>query len=296
MKYFAILVALTAFMCPAANAYTVTTYTPQNSSEPTIGYCPSGYNSYPKVSQIESILLNRTYENESIDSRLGRLEQRKFKRTYPSSDLSWRVDNLFANVDQAALYGISAKELSGIEKKVLGRTFGNDNLENRIGRVEQQVFGAMQGGKVDERFATIRTAANNYSNFTDGVGQPVSSNFGTGGGFKNTLSNIFGGMFNSGYMTGYTPQISPYGYSSPYGFNTYGNGSYSPYSNYNNYNNYGNYGNYGHGSPYSAYSGANNPYGYGNSGSGIRRSVRTRTGYYDSNRNAGSGCGVHILD
>lgn len=253
--------------------YTLTTY------EPPIARHQGGYSSYPKISQIESILLNKTYENEDIELRLKRLEKKTCSKIYPNSDLAWRVDNIMAHLDQSTLYNIPSKELASIEKQVLGKSFTKDSLDNRLTRLEQQMLGASQSGKLDRRYQTILTAANHYTNMslpaapfsTTTLSNTQSS------GFKGMLQNVFGSMFNGGYVTGYTPPIAPYGYTQPYGFNPA-------------------YGTYGPNLPagFSSYT----PYGYdlGYGNGGITRSLRTRTGWYNSNRSAGAGCGVRILD
>lgn len=252
--------------------YTLTTY------EPPVSVNQSGYNSYPKISQIESILFNRTYESEDIELRLRRLEKKTCSQIFSGSDLAWRVDNVMAHIDQSALYNIPSKELASIEKQVLGRSFTKDNLDNRLARLEHQMLGAAQSGKPDQRYQTILTASNHYTNMS-----LPSSPFSTttiagtqGNGFKGMLQNVFGSIFNGGYVTGYTPPIAPYGYTQPYGFNP-AYGTYGP--NIPSFNTY---------SPYGY------DIGYGNSG--FNRSIRTRTGYYNSHRTTGSGCGVHILD
>lgn len=272
MRYVLLIFMLVLLANNSSLGYTLTTY------EPPVQTTSSGYNSYPKISQIESILFNKTYENEDIELRLRRLEKKTCSRIFSGSDLSWRVDNIMSHVDQSKLYNISSKELAAIEKKILGKSYARDNLDSRLSRLEQQMFGASQSGKPDERYQTLLAASNHYTNMS-----LPSSSFETTtitttqpqGRVKGMLRNVFGSMFDSGYVTGCTPPIAPYGYNQPYGFNpiygAYGTSFPDTFSSY---------------SPYSAT--------YGNGG--MMRSIRTRSGYYNSHRALGSGCGIRILD
>lgn len=273
MRYVSLIFML--FLCSnCALGYTLTTY------EPPVAANQDTYNSYPKISQLESILLNKTYENENLELRLKRLEKKACAKVYSGSDLAWRVDNIMSHIDQSTLYNIPSKELASIEKRVLGKSYTRDNLDNRLSRLEYQMLGAAQSGKPDQRYQTLLTASNHYTNMSLPASNfdttTITSTGGTGG-VKGMLQNVFGSMFNGGYVTGYTPPIAPYGYSQPYGFNPY----------YNNFRT-----NLPTG--FNTYS----PYGYGlNYGNGgITRSIRTRTGWYNSHQNIGSGCGVRILD
>jgi len=272
MRYFTLILML-LLSTSYSYCYTLTTYDPPATTSQT------GYSSYPKISQIESILFNKTYENEDIEIRLRRLEKKTCSRIFSGSDLAWRVDNVMSHIDQGLLYNIPPKELASIEKRVLGKSYARDNLNNRLTRLEQQMLGAAQSGKPDQRYQTILTASNHYSNFSI-PSSPFETTTIAGtknaGGFKGMLQNVFGSMFNGGYVTGYTPPIAPYGYTQPYGFNP-AYGTYGP--NIPGFNTF---------SPYGY------DLGYGNGG--ITRSIRTRTGYYNSHRNCGSGCGVRILD
>lgn len=266
MRYFlllfAILIGLHGF------CYTFTTY-----EHPEV--IVNNYTTYPKISQLENIIFQKTYENEDIEKRLERLEKKTCARSFTGADLAWRTDNIISHIDQSELYNIPSKDLAFVEKKILGRSYKKDNLENRLTRLEQKMLGAVQSGKPDERYQTILTASNHYTDFgnnTPSFGNTIGLT--QGNGLKNTLQNIFGSMFNNGYMTGFTPPISSYDYNVPYGFSP-NYGPYGPrmpyYSPYHNYNR-----------------------GYGNNG--YHRSIRTNTGYYNSFGQTGSGCGINILD
>ncbi len=274
----------------SAFSYTFTLYEPPDMSH-------SGRVSYPKITKLESIILNKTFEDEDIEYRLQRLEKKACSRIYSGSDLAWRVDNISKKIDQSELYDIPAKELATLEKKILGKSYKKDNIENRLARLEQKMLGAMQSGKPDERYKTILTASSHYMDFNNPITSPLNSFTTTStqptGGIKNVFKNAFHTITNAGSITGFTPQISPHGYSTPYGFDhrygTFGprnpffthnpiNNNYCPQSYYNHRNPIRN-----RVSPYQGYFPYNRP-------------TTSANQFYDYNTNYSSGLGVHILD
>lgn len=255
-----------------AFAYKVKSFKPLNIEPLALPYDapPEIDESYPKVTQLEITLFKRAYENESIYNRLSRIENRMFKRNFNSMPLASRVDNIFANLDPALIYNISLKELARLETKVLGRTYPNDDTESRITRLEKEMLGAMQGGKLTERFETVKTAAKHYNSYPEiAQSQGVYSGYSTGTnpyytgtkrGLSGMLQNVLGVIFGdigTGTMTGFTPPL------------------YDPYNTY---------------SPY-------NPYAYNMSpGVGQQDYFMGNHGGYFNNRNLGSQSAVRILD
>ena len=274
-----------------ALSYTFTLYEPPESS-----YSNNGVR-YPKITKLESIILNKTFENEEIESRLQRLEKKTCSRIYSGSDLAWRVDNITRQIDQSELYDIPAKELASLEKKILGKTYKKDNLENRLSRLEHKMLGAMQSGKPDERYQTILTASTHYTDFGNTSSIPLNSDFTTAqntGGIKNAFKNVFHTITSTGSITGFTPQISPYGYTTPYGFDhRYGTfGPRNPFYSHNAFRN--NYNPYSH-----SHSNCNNPLHRHNRPLHSPHNNPTPTStkqFYNYNTNYNSGLGVHILD
>ena len=274
-----------------AFGYTFTLYEPPEISH-------SGRVSYPKITKLENIILNKTFEDEDIENRLQRLEKKACSKIYSGSDFAWRVDNISRKIDQSELYDIPAKELASIEKKILGKSYKKDNIENRLARLEQKMLGAMQSGKPNERYQTILTASNHYIDFNNALEIPLNSFTATStqpaGGIKNAFKNAFQTITSAGSITGFTPQISPYGYSTPYGFDhrygTFGprnsffthnplNNTYCPHS----YNNHLNPIRNRVSMPYQRYFPYNSP-------------TTSVNQIYDYNTNYSSGLGVHILD
>ncbi len=271
-KVFMLLI-FAAIACPA-HAYKVKSFQPLR--EPVVNQVydynnPNGTmttsESYPRISQLEVAIFRRSYENENIYSRLTRLENRLFKRSFAGMPLASRVDNLLANVDQGMMYGISSNELSKLERKVLGQTFAYEDSDSRITRLEKEMLGAMQGGNLNQRFETVKTASKHYNSYpeisrsqavytpTNAYYGPQSSwsgtkmNGGVGGMLQNVVGSIFGN-FTPGNMTGYTPPL------------------YDPY----------------------------NQYGAYNPGMGTQDYFMGNRGGYMNNRNIGNGTTVRILD
>ena len=256
-------------------AYTFTVYEPPEAQQ-------NVYNSYPKITKLEHIILKKTYEQENIEDRLNRLEQKVCSKTFDGSDLAWRVDNITNRIDQSELYDISSKDLSNIEKRILGKSYKKDNLQNRLSRLEYQIFGATQSGKPDERYETILTASNHYTNFSNEITNPLnnfsSSTISSTGGIKNAFKNAFNSITSVGSITGYTPPISPYGFNMPYGFDPR-YGTYGPRNNF-----------YSHKCPHNNLKMGFGPSRYYNpQPNQINR-------YYNYNNNFNTGMGVRILD
>lgn len=297
MRYIISLLLLICIHFPA-ESYTLTTYEPISNQE-------ENYNSYPKITNLEKIILKRTYENQDINTRLSRLEKKVCSQTFPNADLAWRVENIISKTDQSEIYNIPSKKLAEIEKQVLGKSYKKDNIEDRLSRLEFQMLGATQSGKPDERFQTLLTASNHYQDLgsspalttfmggtngfgsndlsTVGISNGINSNgystgFATSGGgrFKNSLKNVFGSFFGPGYITGFTPPISRYGYNIPYGFR------HTPYNNCGSCNHL----------PYRPY----NPIYRPSYNRRPTNSYNTIPTWYNSNTSVNSNCSVRILD
>ena len=215
-----------------AVAYKVKTFKPLSMAPLSLPHDNPAINeSYPKITQIEFNLFRKTYEKENIYNRLSRIEKRIFRRNFSSLPLASRVDNILANIDPGVMYNISARELTRIENKVLGRTYPNDDTDSRITRLEKEMLGAMQGGNLTERFNTVKTAAKHYNSFPEILQSqniypqynrinPYYSpsanwsgtrvNRGVSGMLQNLLGTVFGN-FSAGSLTGFTPPIyDPY--------------------------------------------------------------------------------------
>ncbi len=255
--------------------YTFSVYEPP---ETTVG----NYTSYPKITKLEQVILHKTFENEDIESRLNRLEEKICKKVFTGADLAWRVENITNRIDKSELYNIPAKELASIEKKILGKSFKKDDVELRISRLEQQILGATQSGNIDERYKTILASSAHYLNFSNEIANPLTTFSGSGiapvCGIKNAFRNAFHTITGVGSVTGYTPQIAPYGFNTPYGFNP-SYGTFGPRDFFNGHRCPCHRTNIGHRYP-------------------IRNNVAPQhiNRYYNYNNSYNSGLGVHILD
>lgn len=260
-----------------AYAYKVKTFQPLRMHPLAVPYNPyqmPGLNeNYPKVTQIEYALFNRSYEKQNIYNRLSRIERKLFKKTFTRLPLASRLDNITNNMDMGIMYNISSRELSKLEKKVLGRTYEDEDTESRITRMEKEMLGAMQGGNLNKRFETIKTASKHYNSYPEIVQSQTiypqqyassstmpyyppngywNNTTRRSSGFGGMLQNLLGTVFNNGYgtgtITGYTPPI------------------YDPYNRFIN------------------------------PGLGIRNEYRGNTRSFIDNRNYGHGATVRILD
>ncbi len=122
---------------------------------------------YPIVDKMEEEILNTTYKNENIYSRLNRLEEKVFNKT-SSEDLNSRVDKLasvirpktkkmsnqyaydYSSDDLNNYYNNNGFEpvndqsmpfqLAALEEDLLRNAYNNDNTSNRLSRLEQKLF------------------------------------------------------------------------------------------------------------------------------------------------------------
>ena len=118
---------------------------------------------------------------------------------------------------------ISRSNLSALEKYALRKTYGRDNELQRLERLENLAFGAIQNGDPAIRFKNVENAI---------LSRPQ---YGTKRSLLNNISNYF-----SGQTTGFTPSLTTYpdytnfgGFASnPYIFMPkYNNTSFEQYSN-----------------------------------------------------------------
>lgn len=215
--------------------------------------------SYPKITQIENSIFQRSYENEPIEIRLKRLEEKFLGKETPNISLSQRVENIENIIDEKSVNEQSLKTLCELEKKFFKKEYKDENPRIRTQRLERMLLGANQQGDLNSRIQTVKIASNstngsyyqpnNYGYENPNIQTPYSNYYQSAQnnqvGFKNTIKNLFN-VFSGGAMTGYTPSINqgynypslysrvPNNYSQPYwaGQNPY---NYSQVSYPNNY-------------------------------------------------------------
>lgn len=107
--------------------------------------------------------------------------------------------------------------LENMERQIFKQTFEYDLAKNRIERLEQKVFGAIQNGTLEERFIVLKSAVKNYKAFNPGGYVPQSAYnqyrppifTGTAGSsWKSMLLGNFRNQF-AGMPTGFTPAMDP---------------------------------------------------------------------------------------
>lgn len=142
----------------------------------------------------------------------------------PPNSYTYQTQNIYQN--------IPAKALSRLESQMFNQSFNTYNPQNRIERLEQKMFGAVQTGDLNTRYRALQMAARNYRQAN--IPTQIAQN--SGGG---VLKTILGGLGNSmvGSMTGFTPPISPYydPYSCNGGYNTFNMINPNPYGMYRGY-------------------------------------------------------------
>jgi len=257
---------------------------------------PNNFN-VTAVNRIEQSLFGRSFANQNVVSRLSRIEKSLFNTTYPSASTTQRLDNIISNFNQLNKYpNISRNTLSKIESKVFSQSFPQNSTERRVERLEQQVFGAVQSGDINQRYKNLMVASKAVN--PDAVINSYYPTPASGPRLRNVLGN-FGNTMMGGNMTGFTPPIdsgSTYStnnsppYNTNAGYNT--NPAYNTSPGYNTNTGYNNT-NMGYNSPFTSF-------GPG-SGSGIYKGYGTSNGlggysYGESSNNYGTGTGVHILD
>ncbi len=126
---------------------------------------------YPAVNELEQIVFNKEFKEKPLNTRLDALEQKTFKKTYASDDLSARVDRLQSDLkptrsafsqpqyapssekydyddfspaqNNYSVYRppVTKTNLAAVEKTVFKESFPQDNLDNRLARLEEGMFG-----------------------------------------------------------------------------------------------------------------------------------------------------------
>ena len=101
-------------------------------------------------------------------------------------------------------------KLNRLERKIFNRSFNEDSIENRIVRLEEQIFGTIQSGDLVARYNILQKAVPRYRSYTSQSVDPycVAPNATNWRGLAGSLGNFFNNSF-MGYPTGITPPIMP---------------------------------------------------------------------------------------
>ncbi len=202
----------------------------------------------------------------------------------PSEKQNIQEQENSTGVATQTLYGssISSATLSKIERKVFGRNFVGDNNLNRLSRLEQRVFGAVQRGETSNRVQRLKTATQSYTNNYAYAPNnyyrrtyPAYPNYGYGyynnpynmytpyRPYKRTrLKNMFRALTGAS-LTGFSPpasDISEQADKIAQNSNGYTNSTIDPYTAYNSSSLQGYAPNSGYSNGYSWSNGYQNPY------------------------------------
>lgn len=249
-------------------------YPPSNVRYYNSSYYPNTnyYNNYNRTNYPNSAYRYNNYNNYNRYNNGYRMYNNPYRNNgYYRQPIIHRnvINRKSMNNSKEVKVASQIKDLDKLERKVLRQTYEGDSVKNRIERLEQGMFGAVQTGDIYERYDTLKRMAKNNSGFQSaynagypsaGYGNSYAQNSyqppiftgSSGGGWRNTLWGNFKNQF-VGLPTGLTPQMDP---------------AYMDYFEAER-----------------ALSGA---------GEGI--DYRTNTGYYKSNTQRSSGTGVTILD
>jgi hypothetical protein len=149
---------------------------------------------YPSVGALEKELLGTEYRLDPIRSRLDRLELKAFRKTSPSSDLSYRVselkryavDNNYAKPDEGSTVtkyvppppatASLADKVAWLEEQVYGRAVPDRSIYQRVRRLNLSVLPkdfTDFDGSVPENVSTLISAVelDQGQHFTTSNGQ-----------------------------------------------------------------------------------------------------------------------------
>ncbi len=108
---------------------------------------------YPRVTELETALLGKTYQAEPIKHRLDQLELKIFGKTHSTEDLADRVDRIAQYADkkfngkQSSAFsqsepvnGSVEQKVSWLESQIEGQTFPQKPMIERLRPLEQAMF------------------------------------------------------------------------------------------------------------------------------------------------------------
>ena len=180
-----------------------------------------------RLLELEKATFGKDYSKNDLNLRLNRLEKSMFNKTFPDLNADERIENLLSNYNRQ-LKQVAPSVLSDMERCVWGRSYGAESTENRVSKLEEEVFGAMQQGDVQKRIKTLEHAILSSNNVTRPVQAPYGTcyggynpnqasydpymvdDFNGGNGIGNFFNNL-GMIFGGGCPTGWSPQLTPYG-------------------------------------------------------------------------------------
>jgi hypothetical protein len=228
--YKTIIIAITVLLFLMLNpvfAVQNTPYGVQNNAESPSSQYDDSATDYPKVTNFENRLYNRSFTGQNIYSRISRIEKTLFTKSFDSEELIDRVDRIsdnlenkndkkpaFDSYDDNISSNLPLGDLNNLEEKTFGHPYQNDNPVVRIKRLENELLGATQSGDMNNRIERLKVASQNQglSDFSDrddfSASNPNLDNFenlGGGSGFSS-----YGGNSSTGILNSLIPALMPY--------------------------------------------------------------------------------------
>jgi hypothetical protein len=168
-----------------------------DSSATDTSYSDDAGGSYPKITQMEKKLYNRSYDGTDIYGRLQRLEKTLYKQTYDDVDLSDRVDKIAGELKISPMPGYLINDIAALEKANFDKVFSKDTPDNRLDRLEYHLIGAIQEGNFENRVYKLKslTTQNGISHYLDSANSDMTgiepqNTTATAHKFSGTIQNI----------------------------------------------------------------------------------------------------------
>ena len=130
-----------------------------------------------QIQELEKAYFGYDYPDDTDKARLNRLELAIYGRTYQES-MTERINNLYADIntqtqqeqEELARYEENSEErplpkaesdvkypvVDKMEQKILKKTYENEDIYNRLARLEKQVFKKESTGSLNERVDALR--------------------------------------------------------------------------------------------------------------------------------------------
>jgi len=137
-------------------------------------------------------------------------------------------------------------DIDTLENAKYGKTFQDESISERLGRLENDLLGMTQSGDIDTRLSKLSRAAGGTNINPDNIVYPKNSYYDIQpkrNVFQRFLDNVSDTFGSSGIVTGYIPgtYMPNYGYSSNMYRNEFRKMFYNPPAHYCPYNNFDRY-------------------------------------------------------
>lgn len=130
---------------------------------------------YPRVDELEQLLLNQTFKTMPLSGRLTQLETKAFGKQSKSDDLSERTDRLEEYWEHTLSPSLEHEYISSVEwleNKVIGQVYNTKPLIERVQTLEGIVFPNQPpdtSSGIKEQLETLKNAVHLSKNSSPGV-------------------------------------------------------------------------------------------------------------------------------